>query len=107
MSTWLIFFLVCFAGIVFMFYCLLRRGDALLKAMRDEHAQFRVLLLALSARLDTVSGLGEQGYGGHGEDSEDIPISVDQALDAYARKGRLDLDKTREPGKNGLPDLKF
>ena len=56
MGTWLIFFLVCFAGIAFMFFCVLRRADALLKTMRDEHAQFRILLQALSARLDAGSG---------------------------------------------------
>ncbi|MDR2727358.1 MAG: hypothetical protein LBC10_05135 [Deltaproteobacteria bacterium] len=91
-----------------MFYCVLRRGDAMLKAMREEHAQFRVLLQALSARLDAGSGFREDRYGGYGEGSrESAPISVGEALDAYARKERLDLDGTRESDKGGLPDLKF
>jgi len=105
MDTWLIFFLVCFAGICFMFYCVLRRGDALLKAMRDEHAQFRMLLMALSARMDVLSDFIDTA--GPGERNCEIPISVDEALDAYARRELLDLDGTDDPGKGNMPDLKL
>ena len=99
MSTWLVFFLVCFAGIGFMFYCMMRRQDALLKAMRSEHAEFRVLLKALGARLE----LKEDELR---TDSQSAPISVDEALDAYARKERLDMEPRSGSGK-GMPDLKF
>jgi hypothetical protein len=116
MDTWLIFFLLCFAGIVFMFYCMLRRQDALLKTMRDEHTQIRVMVQALSARLDAGTGFGElEDYGGEydrydaggREASPGSLISVDEALDAYIRKERQDPDKAREPGKDGLPDLEI
>jgi hypothetical protein len=115
MDTWLIFFLLCFVGIAFMFYCMLRRQDALVKDMRDEHAQIRVLLRALNARLDAVTGFGElEEYDKYGENDREAspispisPISVDEALDAYIRKERPDPDGTREPGKDGLPDLEL
>jgi len=107
MDTWLIFFMVCFVGIVFMFYCVLRREDALLKTMRDEHAQIRLLLQALNASLDAEPGFGENRYGGYDAGSRENPISVSEALNAYARKDRLDMDETRGADKDGLPDLKF
>ena len=108
MGVWLIFFLICFAGIVFMFYCVLRRQDAILKALRDEHAQFRVSLRALGARLDANPGFGSGFTEGEysGESRDNAPISVDEALDAYARKERQDKD-ARVSAKSNLPDLKF
>jgi hypothetical protein len=116
MDTWLIFFLLCFVGIAFMFYCMLRRQDALVKEMREEHAQILVTLRVLNARLDAGTGFGElEEYGKYGEGGREAasispispisPISVDEALDAYIRKERP--DGTREPGKDGLPDLEL
>ncbi len=91
MGIWLIFFLICFGGIGFMFFCILRRQDALLKAMRDEHEQFKVLLRALASRFDVET---------ENQPAEPLaPLSVDEALNAYRKESR---DK-----KSGLPDLKF
>jgi len=99
MSMWLIFFLVCFAGQSFMFYCILRRQDTLLKAMKSEHEQFKVLLRALSARMEPDAALGPLEMP---EKEPDIShLSVEEALDAYAKKER------GEKPRGGLPDLKF
>lgn len=117
MGIWLIFFMVCFAGIGFMFFCMLRRQDALLKAMREEHAQFRVLLRALGNRLEPREDNDLDLDASH----DQAPLSVDEALSAYARKERTERGERpgRESGlkgglpdmgmtaKGGLPDLKF
>ena len=95
MGIWLIFFLVCFAGMGFMFFCILRRQDALLKAMRDEHEQFKVLLRALASRFDVETESRPLS-----DMEKQAPLFVDEALDAYARQERQDK-------KNGLPDLKL
>ena len=95
MGIWLIFFLVCFVGMGFMFFCILRRQDALLKAMRDEHEQFKVLLRAVASRFDV-----EMESRSMPDIEKQAPLSVDEALDAYVRQERQDK-------RNGLPDLKL
>jgi hypothetical protein len=84
MGTWLLFFLVCFAGIGFMFFCLLRRQDALLRTMQEEHAHFRVALRAMNARLDSIDEDAAKERATAARRSG--PISVDEALSAYANR---------------------
>ena len=50
------FAFLCFTGIFVMFFYLMRSLEKFQEHMRDEHAQLRVQMRALEARLDILAG---------------------------------------------------
>ena len=54
--TSMVFALLCFTGIFVMFFYLMRSLDKFQENMRNEHAQLRVQIRALEARLDVPGG---------------------------------------------------
>ena len=54
--TSMIFALLCFTGICVMFFYLMRSLEKFQEHTRDEHAQLRVQIRALEARLDLLAG---------------------------------------------------
>ena len=56
--TSMVFALLCFTGICIMFLYLVRSLEKLQEHTRDEHAQLRVQIRALEARLDLMAHTG-------------------------------------------------
>jgi hypothetical protein len=54
--TRMVFALLCFTGVLVMFFYVMRSLDKLLANMRNEHAQIRVQMRSLEARLDILTG---------------------------------------------------
>ena len=54
--TSMVFALLCFTGICIMFFYLVRSLEKFQEHTRDEHAQLRVQIRALEARLDFLAG---------------------------------------------------
>ena len=54
--TSMAFAFLCFTGIFVMFFYLMRSLEKFQEHMRDEHAQLRVQIRALEARLDMLTG---------------------------------------------------
>ena len=54
--TSMLFALLCFTGICVMFFYLMRSLEKFQEHTRDEHAQLRVQIRALEARLDLLAG---------------------------------------------------
>ena len=52
----MVFAFLCFSGVVVMFLYLMRSLEKMQEHMRDEHAQHRVRMRALEARLDILTG---------------------------------------------------
>jgi hypothetical protein len=52
----MVFTFLCFTGIFVMFFYLMRSLEHFQEHMRDEHAQLRVQIRALEARLDSLAG---------------------------------------------------
>lgn len=52
----MVFALLCFTGVVVMFLYLMRALEKFQEHMRNEHAQLRVRMRALEARLDILTG---------------------------------------------------
>ena len=52
----LAFALLCFTGVVIMLLYLMRSLEKFQEQMRDEHAQLRVQLRSLEARIEALSG---------------------------------------------------
>ncbi|MCL1985022.1 MAG: hypothetical protein FWG59_01045 [Betaproteobacteria bacterium] len=53
---YMVFAFLCFAGIFVMFFYLMRGLEKFQELTRDEHAQLRVQIRALEARLDILTG---------------------------------------------------
>lgn len=58
MFSIMLFIFLCFSGMLAVLFYMLRSQERLCRALRDEHAQLRVLLRALESRLDTLDGSG-------------------------------------------------
>ncbi len=56
MFSIMLFIFLCFSGMLAVLYHLLRSQERLCRALRDEHAQLRVLLRAVESRLDRLDG---------------------------------------------------
>ena len=54
--TGMVFALLCFSGVCIMFLYLVRSLEKFQERTRDEHAQLRVQIRALEARLDCPAG---------------------------------------------------
>ena len=54
--TSMVFVLLCFTGVFVMFFYLMRSLEKFQERMRNEHAQLRVRMRALEARLDILTG---------------------------------------------------
>ena len=54
--TSMVFALLCFTGVFVMFLYLMRSLEKFQERMRNEHAQLRVRMRALEARLDILTG---------------------------------------------------
>ncbi len=61
---WEILFLVAFLGLIFMFYCILRRQDAILKEMKDNNAKNFLLIRSIETHLKM-----------HGTSEENLSLS--------------------------------
>lgn len=56
MFSIMLFIFLCFSGILAVLFHMLRSQERLCRALRDEHAQLRVLLRAVESRLDRLDG---------------------------------------------------
>lgn len=54
MFSLMLFIFLCFLGMLAVQFYMLRSQERLNRALRDEHAQMRVLLRAMEARLDAL-----------------------------------------------------
>ena len=54
MFSIMLFIFLCFFGILAVLYHMLRSQEKLCKSLHEEHAQMRVLLRAMEARLDAL-----------------------------------------------------
>lgn len=57
MFSLMLFIFLCFLGMLAVQFYMLRSQERLNRALRDEHAQMRVLLRAMEARLDALGCL--------------------------------------------------
>lgn len=57
MFSLMLFIFLCFLGMLAVQFYMLRSQERLNRALRDEHAQMRVLLRAMEARLDALAAL--------------------------------------------------
>ena len=66
MFSLMLFIFLCFLGMLAVQFYMLRSQERLNRALRDEHAQMRVLLRAMEARLDALGPqTGRNGRAGH------------------------------------------
>lgn len=56
MFSIMLFIFLCFSGMLAVLFHMLRSQERLCRALREEHAQLRVLLRAVESRLDTLDG---------------------------------------------------
>lgn len=56
MFSIMLFIFLCFLGMLAVLFYMLRSQERLCQILRDEHAQMRVLLRAMEARLDALGG---------------------------------------------------
>ena len=107
----LAFEVVLFGGLAFMFFCILRNQDSMLKTMREEHGAILSTLAKLEKRIATLQQL---------EASIAInPLAVQPPYPEPAEKpssplGGLSMDPPSSlgysddnPPKGGLPELKL
>ena len=84
--TTLVFAFLCFTGVFVMFYYIMRSLEKFQEQMRNEHAQLRVQLRALEARLDTLTGTVPPAVYAPPPDNPQAPLALspkspDSALD--------------------------
>ena len=72
--TSMVFALLCFTGICIMFLYLARSLEKFQERTRDEHAQLRVQIRALEARLDFLAGAASPPA--HAPSSGDAPLEL-------------------------------
>ena len=122
----LAFEVVLFGGLAFMFFCILRNQDSMLKAMREEHGAILSTLAKLEKRIATLQQLEasiavnpltvQPPY--PPEEKQAPPQAWDRASDP-AEKASSPLDglsmdppsslgySDDNPPKGGLPELKL
>lgn len=128
----LTFLVICFAGLAFMFYCIQRGQDIMLRAMQDEHAQMRTILRALEARLDADDEerpeLQQHPVTVQKNESEKLDMEPElllegttvtqaaemlraasplQGLDLHMNEPETRRTGRKDPRDTGMPDLKF
>lgn len=123
----LAFEVVLFGGLAFMFFCILRNQDAMLRTMREEHAAMLSALAQMEKRVAVLQELEaslavnpqaaspraqeptaraeETAPGGWGRAVAPAPETA-SLLDALSMEPPLS-DYGDERPKNGLPDLKL
>lgn len=124
----LAFEVVLFGGLAFMFFCILRNQDAMLRTMREEHAAMLSALAQMEKRVAVLQQLEaslavnpqaaspraqepparaeETAPGGWGRAVAPAPETA-SLLDALSMEPPPLSDYGDERPKNGLPDLKL
>lgn len=87
-----VFFLICFGGVAFMFFCLMRRLDILSRSLREEKAQTKALLQLLAQRLSTELAPVPVQAESSSEVQENIPL----------KNATLEL---KQQQKSAMPDI--
>lgn len=121
----LAFEVVLFGGLAFMFFCILRNQDSMLKTMREEHGAILSTLAKLEKRIATLQQLeasiavnplaapypqeerqepAPQTWDRASEPTERAPSPLDGlSMDPPSSFGQSGDDRS----KNGLPELKL
>ena len=108
----LAFEVVLFGGLAFMFFCILRNQDSMLKTMREEHGAILSTLAKLEKRIATL----QPPY--PPEEKQELPQTWDRAPEPAEKPssplGGLSMDPPSSlgysddnPPKGGLPELKL
>ena len=111
----LAFEVVLFGGLAFMFFCILRNQDSMLKTMREEHGAILSTLAKLEKRIATLQQLEasiainplavQPPY--PPEKKQELPQTWDRAPEP-AEKPSSSLGYSDDnPQKSGLPELKL
>ena len=83
--TTMVFAFFCFTGVFVMFYYIVRSLEKFQEQTRNEHAQLRVQIRALEARLDTLAGAPPPVCAPPPDKPQDLlelsPKNLDSALD--------------------------
>ena len=116
----LAFEVVLFGGLAFMFFCILRNQDSMLKTMREEHGAILSTLAKLEKRIATLQQLEasivQPPY--PPEEKQELSQTWDRAPEPAEKPssplGGLSMDPPSSlgysddnPPKGGLPELKL
>ena len=89
-----VFFLLCFSGLAFMFFCLMRRLDVLSRSLREERAQTRALLSLIAKKLGSEDIVPEP-----------YPLQTPEAGEKAVPKS--ELLEMKQPEKSAMPDIRM
>ncbi len=63
LTSLMVFILLCFSGLFFMFYCMLRNHENLVRTLQEEMTQLRASLHVIETRV--VRGAGQENTSSH------------------------------------------
>ena len=94
MFSIMLFIFLCFFGILAVLVYMLRCQEKLVRQLREEHAQLRVMLRAMESRLDYLDGSQPAAADANVADANanDAPEQQNYASPAFSMETSLDMD---------------